>query len=202
MLILNLGCGVNRRRLYSEPFPEGVVHIDRNPDVHPDIVQDLDLGLPVKYCLGEFANKVDEIHAYHIVEHLGVMGDTRVWFQFWRDCWRALKPGGLMYVLAPWFQHEDAVGDPTHVRLICKQTYHFLNRQAYAVKEGQFGCAMSKLAIDFDLQVAEHKLMNKSGEFVPCTLATVLRAVKTADGELVPMDMRKDWQHQKEAATV
>lgn len=202
MLILNLGCGVNRRRHYSEPFPDGTVHVDVNPDVRPDIVQDLNHGLPVEYSVGRHWNQVDEIHAYHLVEHIGVMGDTRVWFQFWRDCWRALKPGGLMFVLAPWFQHEDSVGDPTHVRLICKQTYHFLSRLAYTVKEGERGSAMSKLAIDFDFQVLEHKLLNKPGEFVPCTLATALQAVKTKDGELVPMDMRKGWQPEKEAQTV
>jgi hypothetical protein len=199
MLILNLGCGINRRRLYQEPFPEGTVHIDRSDAVGPDIVWDLNLGLPMGALSerGVRPGQVDEIHAYHLIEHIGVMGDTRVWFQFWRDCWTALKPGGLVYVIAPWFQHEDAVGDPTHTRLICKQTYHFLDRRAYLRKEGELGCAMSKLAIDFDFRVLEHKFVNKAGELVPCSLATVLQAVKTERGELVPLETEN-----KEAATV
>lgn len=199
MLILNLGCGVNRRRLYSEPFPAGTVHVDMNQAVEPDIVWDLNLGLP----LGSLAQRgiapgqVDEIHAYHLVEHIGQMGDTRVWFQFWRDCWTALKPGGLMYVITPWWQHEDAIGDPTHTRLVSKQTFHFLGRKAYQRQEGERGCATSRYLIDFDFQVLEHKFAQKPGEFVPCTLATVLQAIKTEGGELVPLETES-----KEAATV
>lgn len=192
MVVLNLGCGVNRKRLYSEPFPAGTVHIDHNAEVGPDIVQDLNFGLPPKYSIGEHWNGVDEIHAYHLVEHLGTMGCTKVWFAFWRDCWRALKPGGHMYVIAPWHKHEDAIGDPTHVRLICKQTYHFLNRRAYTRKAGDGGSAMSKLAIDFDFQVLEHKFANKPGEFEPCTLVTVLQAVKTENGGLVPLEIKQE----------
>lgn len=200
MLVLNLGCGVNRKRLYTEPFPEGTVHIDHNPEVQPDIVQDLNLGLPVQFSIGKHWNSVDEIHAYHLVEHIGVMGDTKVWFQFWRECWQALKPGGLMFVIAPWHKHEDAIGDPTHSRLICKQTYHFLNRLAYTRKPGEAGSAVSRLPIDFDFQVLEHKFASKAGELEPCTLATVLQAVKTQEGGLVAMEARKGWK--LEAQTV
>lgn len=184
MLILNLGCGLNRKRLYTEPFPEGTVHIDHNPEVQPTIVHDLAFGLPASVA----DNSVDEIHAYHLIEHIGVMGDTRVWFAFWRACWKALKPEGIMYTIAPWHLHEDAVGDPTHSRLICKQTFHFLNRRSYMVKDGERGSSMSKLAIDFDLRAVEHKFINKPGEFTPCALITALQAHKTADGGLVPLE--------------
>lgn len=197
MLVLNLGCGVNRKRLYTEPFREDTVHIDHNPEVKPDVVCDLNFGLPPTWW-----NQADEIHAYHLIEHIGVMGDTTVWFRFWRSCWQAMKPGGLMYVIAPWYQHEDAIGDPTHTRLICKQTFHFLSRLAYTVKAGETGSAMSKLAIDFDLRVVEHKMINKPGEFVPCSLVTVLQAVKTTQGDLVPMDQRAGWQFKEEAKSV
>ncbi len=187
MLVLNLGCGLNRKRLYEEPFPEGTVHVDHNAAVRPDVVHDLNHGLPAQ-AYGRWWNQVDEIHAYHLIEHIGVMGDTKAWFEFWKGCWAALKPGGMMFTIAPWFQHEDAVGDPTHSRLICKQTFHFLSRKAYLVKDGERGSAMSKLAIDFDFEVLEHRLVNKPGEFTPCALVTALRAVKTKDGGLVPLE--------------
>jgi hypothetical protein len=195
MLVLNLGCGVNRRRLYSEPFPEGTLHVDRNSEVGPDIVADLNFGVPPGRTVGEafqdFWNKVDEIHAYHVVEHLGTMGDTKVWFDFWRSCWQVLKPGGLMYVVAPHFQHEDAIGDPTHTRLICRQTFHFFDRRAYLQKDGERGCAMSKLPIDFDFQVLETKYGYKDGENRPNTIAVVLVAVKDENGALLPLETEK-----------
>ena len=197
MLILNLGCGINRRRLYQEPFPVGTLHLDHNPDVKPDLVWDLNNGIPDGHTAYDgpedvtgrwvpFKNNVDEIHAYHLIEHIGEMGKTDIWFRFWKSCWEALKPGGLMFAIAPYYLHESAVGDPTHTRLICKQTFHFLNRDSYKVKEGENGCAMSKLSIDFDLPRLDIRLQrsHEEDEF-PSTIIAVLQARKTKDGGLV-----------------
>lgn len=205
MLILNLGCGVNRRRLYESPFEPGTIHVDKNPDVGPDLVRDLNEGLPMGMDRNgkwvDFWNSVDEIHAYHLVEHIGVMGDTTVWFRFWRSCWNSLKPGGKMYVIAPYYLHEDAVGDPTHTRLIGRQTFVFLDRASYLKKDGEPGCAQSKIDIDFDLPADGFKwVVSQIGDPVPCGIKITLSARKTQDGGLVPIE---ELQNQRmEAASV
>lgn len=184
MKILNLGCGISRLQYDGTVFPEGTVHVDRNTAVNPDVLWDCDAGLP--HSVEE--NSIDEIHAYHLIEHVGTLGDTTVWFNFWRSCWKALKPLGIMWVVAPFYLHEDAWGDPTHVRPICKQTFLFLNRKAYDKKPGTPGSAMSQLGIDFDLPVEDLKLQVIPGESIPCSLLVKLSARKTADGGLVPLE--------------
>ena len=129
--ILNLGCGINRLTATGEPFPDGTIHIDKNEAVKPDITHDLNEGLPCGpelYPLWE--NHFDEIHAYHLIEHIGKMGDTKEWFRFWRDCWIALKPYGRFYLIAPHWLNEDSIGDPTHTRQICRQTFVFLKTES------------------------------------------------------------------------
>ena len=203
MRVLNLGCGINRRRLYKEPFPDGTVHLDMNPDVEPDLLWDVNNGLPLMDWHprgGLMANTFDEVHAYHLIEHVGAMGDTKVWFAFWRDCWRLLRPGGTMYVIAPYYLHEDAVGDPTHVRLIAPQTFHFLNRAAYLRKDGEPGCAMTKLDIDFDFCMSNMRFMIRKGETIPCGMQVDLLARKTADGGLVPESELPNAQQKVEVA--
>lgn len=73
-----------------------------------------------------------EIRAYHLIEHIP-HSDPReeLWFSFWEECWRVLKMGGKMDVIAP---HGDSVwawGDPGHVRAIYPETFVFLGANDY-----------------------------------------------------------------------
>ena len=194
MLTLNLGCGINRKRLYDKEFEGVVFHIDKNPDIGADIVWDLNRGLPwssspdARFAQDSgvpFDNNVDEVHAYHLIEHIGEMGKTEVWFGFWRDCWRALRSGGLMFIVAPYYLHENAIGDPTHTRLICRQTFHFLDRSSYLVKPGGVSSAISQLDIDFDFVTKEIKTQSEGENTIPHTIMAVLEARKTPEGGLV-----------------
>jgi hypothetical protein len=202
MIVLNLGCGINRTKFDGNPFPDGTIHIDHNAEVGATIVAELEHGIPEGYTVydgdadmeGKFhslVNCVDEIHAYHLIEHIGRMGETEVWFDFWRSCWKALKPGGMMYVVAPYYLHECAIGDPTHTRLIAPQTFHFLNRDSYKVGAEDKGSSMSKLSINFDLPLVGLKLFkSKEEDMFPSVILAGLMARKTQDGQLVEAESK------------
>jgi len=79
-LRLDLGC--DRMQI------AGFVGVDFNPDVHPDVVADVQ-ELPFT------DNSADEIYASHVLEHLPY-GNTAL--QEWL---RVLKPGGMLTVVVP-----------------------------------------------------------------------------------------------------
>lgn len=181
-MILNLGCGINRTRYDGKPLPKGTINVDKNPAVSPDHLLDLNDG----FDFGE--SVADEIHAYHIIEHIGKMGEPDTWFRFWRDCWRTLKRDGKMYVVAPHWLHMDSIGDPTHTRLICRQTFTFLDRESYIVEPGGEGSSMTQFGIDFDMAITN---IEEAPREAPRGIFAQLRARKTVDGGLVPMDKIK-----------
>lgn len=92
-------------------------------------------------------NSVDEIWCSHIVEH--IPHETRMsrhlspidrdgqkrwreleeldgWFAFFAECWRILKPDGMLTVLCPWGFSTEAIQDPTHTRAIVPETFHYI----------------------------------------------------------------------------
>jgi len=182
MKIINLGCNVSRTKWDGSKFPEGTVHIDMNPDVKPDIVWNIEDGLPPGYDSG-----LDEIHAYHFVEHIGKMGEVEPWFRFWGACWRALKPMCKMFVVVPHYLHESAVGDPGHVRLMCPQSFIFLDRRAYA-RNRRENTAMTQYGIDFDFPTINGVLLKEDGQVIPRGIYVELEARKTAAGELISVE--------------
>ncbi len=185
MTVLNLGCGMRRLTWENKKFPEGTIHIDRCADAKPDRIWNLDCGLPP-----EFVNNVDEIHAYHIVEHIGKMGETDMWFAFWAACWNALKPYGKMFVVCPHYLDESAMGDPGHTRLISPQSFIFLDRRTYARNHAQ-GTAMSPYGIQFDLPQVNGFNIIESERAIPRAIYAELQARKTLDGGLVPVEESK-----------
>lgn len=67
-------------------------------------------------------NSVAEIHTSHLVEHLpNLIG-------FIDECFRILKPGGLLEVRHPNCKSERAFQDPTHVRFIPGATWYYFTK--------------------------------------------------------------------------
>ena len=120
---LLLGCGRDRRKkifMSDHPEWEGLVTLDDNPDVNPDINHDLwQRELPF------VDNTVDEIHAYEVLEHTGTQGDFRFFFEQFSDFYRVLKPGGYFFGTVPLPTSVWAWGDPSHTRVIPKETLLF-----------------------------------------------------------------------------
>lgn len=97
-VILNLGCG-------KVKIP-GALGIDRvMVEGYTDKVHDLNV---VPYPFED--NSVDEIHFYHVLEHL----DHPV--RKMEEIWRILKPGGILHMRVPHFSSMGAFSDITHVR--------------------------------------------------------------------------------------
>ena len=107
--ILNLGCANTR-------IP-GSVGVDRFPRKgFVDIVHNLN---EVPYPFKE--SSVDEIHLYHVLEHLeGPLEKIE-------EIYRILKPGGLLYLRVPHFSSLYAWGDITHRQAFSIQAFDILD---------------------------------------------------------------------------
>ncbi len=120
---LLIGCGSNRaKKLSVQGRSEwgGLVTLDYEKSHNPDIVHDLNNPLP-------FAdNSADEIHAYEVLEHFGTQGDYKFFFRQFTDFWRVLKPGGVMLGTVPLPSSVWAWGDPSHTRVIPKESFIFM----------------------------------------------------------------------------
>ena len=113
---LDLGCGQNPR----EGF-DGVDLLAPNPAYRVDL-----FSFPFPWADGE----VDELHASHFVEHLPATTtpDGRDYLlAFFDECWRILKPGGVMTVIVPNARSNRAFQDPTHRRFIVAETFLYLS---------------------------------------------------------------------------
>jgi SAM-dependent methyltransferase len=95
--VLNLGCGDTRI--------VGAINVDKKDLENVDKVHNLDV-LPYPFK----DNFADEIHMYHVLEHLNdpiaVMEELH----------RILKVGGVLYLRVPHFSSHYAWGDITHKR--------------------------------------------------------------------------------------
>jgi SAM-dependent methyltransferase len=96
--ILNLGCGTTR-------IPNSIGVDSVKVEGFVDVVHDLNkTPYPFK------ANSIDEIHMYHVLEHL----DNPV--KKLEELYRILKPNGILYIRVPHFSSLGAFTDITHIR--------------------------------------------------------------------------------------
>ena len=105
--------------------------LDYNADHKPDVVHDLAI-LPLPFEDSSF----DEIHGYECLEHVGSQGDWRFFFDQWSDFWRILKPCGAFFGTVPLPTSPWAWGDPSHTRVIPKESFVFLVQPQYAAQVG------------------------------------------------------------------
>jgi ubiquinone/menaquinone biosynthesis C-methylase UbiE len=129
-MYLLIGCGNTRNRVITPigkdaDFEDGeLITLDINPDRKPDVVHDLnDLPLPFD------DNMFDEIHAYHVLEHIGSQGDYLQFFGLFSDLWRIVKPDGFVCLSFPAPGSIWAFGDPSHTRVMSPQQFQFLSQK-------------------------------------------------------------------------
>jgi SAM-dependent methyltransferase len=131
MKTLILGAGYNTKKLIFLPdqpqeFTGTVIRLDINPDTKPDIIWDLN-NHPLPFGDNEF----DEIHAYHVLEHLASQGDYKFFFREWNEYYRILKPEGHIFAVVPYYRGQWAWGDPGHTRILQEELFVFLNKWSY-----------------------------------------------------------------------
>lgn len=118
-LKLNLACGERKR--------EGYVNVDVSADVKPDLAHDL-----FRYPWPWVDDSVEEISCEHFIEHIPArcccsMNRREPFFEFFDECWRIMKPGGVMKIVTPSVLSERAFQDPTHTRFIARATFAYLD---------------------------------------------------------------------------
>lgn len=131
---LLLGCGSRTTKdLYVNGNNEfhDLVRLDYNSDHNPTIVHDLRVH-PLPFADAEF----DEIHAYDVLEHLAQQGDYQFFFKEFTEYHRILKPGGFLMASCPSYDSPWAFGDPSHTRIISKETLVFLDQEQYRAQVG------------------------------------------------------------------
>lgn len=63
-------------------------------------------------------NQIESIISHHFFEHVG-----STFVHLIDECYRVLKPGGILRAITPLFPSLSAVSDPTHVRFITEETW-------------------------------------------------------------------------------
>lgn len=112
-IILNLGCGKTR-------IPESI-GVDKYPvEDYVDVIHDLDI---TPYPFED--NYADEIHLYHVLEHLH---DPLMKME---EIHRILKPGGVLYMRVPHFSSMGAFTDITHVRPFAYASFDYFDKNSY-----------------------------------------------------------------------
>lgn len=107
---LKLGCG-------EEPKEDGWTYLDISDYVKPDIIWDLERGLPPIIQ----NDSCEEIMGNHIFEHI------RNFEHLLFDCWRALAPDGLLKIRVPNVMVDPGMAftDPTHVRYFTPYSFDY-----------------------------------------------------------------------------
>lgn len=142
---IDLACGDNKR--------EGFAGIDIVKTSSTDYVLDLQ-----KYPWPIEDESVEEINCSHYIEHIKhdnvaldlqeVLSKSSTFEEFKKnvksidftapkdgfikfinEVYRILKPGGKVYIVAPYYTSMRAYGDPTHVRFIGDSTFWYLNKK-------------------------------------------------------------------------
>jgi SAM-dependent methyltransferase len=105
--------------------------LDFNAETKPDIVWDLDkLPWPLEN------ESMDEIHAYDVLEHLGRQGDWKSFFDTFKECYRILKPNGLVCAATVPYYSPWLWGDPGHTRMISGESLTYLCQEEYTKQIG------------------------------------------------------------------
>lgn len=138
MTELLIGCGNSREKKlvykdggFGDEWTE-LVTLDIDPSCEPHVVHDINI-LPLPFPDNHF----DEIHAYCVLEHVGVQGDWRFFFAQFDDFWRMLKPNGVLVGTCPMPTSPWAWGDPGHTRIMSPECLTFLKRPEYAAQVGK-----------------------------------------------------------------
>jgi predicted SAM-dependent methyltransferase len=129
---LNIGGGFKRY--------DGFLNVDYDAGCNPDYVVNLETGtIPIP------DNSVDEVKAYHVLEHLG-----EGFFHCLQELYRVCENGAIIDIVVPHHRHEFFLNDTTHKRPITidglKQFSKKFNEYCIEVNDGQ-----SKLGLFFDV---------------------------------------------------
>tara|TARA_R100001086_G_scaffold242833_1_gene170980 strand:+ start:701 stop:1216 length:516 start_codon:yes stop_codon:yes gene_type:complete len=168
MKSLLLGAGNSRIKTIAWQGREwgDLTTLDIDPLAKPDIEWDLN-ERPLPFADDAF----DQIHAYEVLEHIGVQGYWRAFFDEFGEYWRILKPGGVLCGTVPDWRGEWAWGDPGHTRVITPGSFAFLSQAEYRAQVGKTRMTDYRAVYKADFERLESKVQDGFHYFV-------LKAVK------------------------
>lgn len=131
---LNVGCG---RDIRTEDDTYVWVNLDLAGNT--ELRHDLDIEADVCGPIGRWGmagsiwkfqdrghwQEFDHIHASHVIEHVP---DTLLMMQ---NLWQVAKPGATIEIRCPHGRSDDALEDPTHVRLMLPGSFFYFGQPAY-----------------------------------------------------------------------
>src|SRR5579859_7717458 len=133
---LLIGCGNHREKILKGPSGSSewtaLTTLDFDPNCGADVEHDL-ARLPLPFPEGSF----DEIHAYHVLEHVGRQGDFRFFFARWAEFWRLLRPDGVFCGVVPAPGSVWEWGDPGHTRVLRPEVLTYLDQTEYTKQVGK-----------------------------------------------------------------
>jgi SAM-dependent methyltransferase len=128
----------------------------------PDVLWDLN-SLPWPWE----DNSFDQIHAYEVLEHIGHQGNYMEFFAHFYECYRILKPGGLLFGSTPAPDSDWILAEPGHTRVIHLHSLNFLNQNFYGRKEKDRSCASDYRDVwKGNFEMIYGKVENKTGYFI------------------------------------
>lgn len=107
---LDLGCG---------RLKKGRIGMDRHDDPGVDIVQDMDADPILPFDDG----MIHSIITSHFLEHI-----RDGFLTLMDECYRVIKPGGIMWIIVPLYPSHTAVADPDHKRFFAEGTFRAFTR--------------------------------------------------------------------------
>jgi hypothetical protein len=127
--VLHLGCGRKGRDVLfvTEPIAH-VTTLDADGYLEPDLICELGVD-PIPLS----DNSIDIAVAVHVLEHIGMQGETARWFQFWEELYRVIVPNGELRFESPMYDSTWAWSDPSHTRALSPQAFVFLSQDSYRV---------------------------------------------------------------------
>jgi hypothetical protein len=151
MIVYDFGAGYRR-----EP---GVIAVDADPAVNPDIVADVTQPIP-----GVPGGSADEVHCNHVLEHIPHPGH----FLVLQEICRVLRVGGRFVVKVPHPSHDSAMV-PGHVHVLPPHYW----RDIQANPRGYMGCALVIDSIDEPMLPGAAELAHRVGILTPEALRTL-----------------------------
>jgi len=139
---INLGGGYKR-------YP-GFLNADHDPLTNPDILVNLENG---KFPLED--SSVDEVRAYHILEHIG-----EGFFGLIQELYRVCADGAIIDIQVPHHRSDVWHGDPSHVRFISIETLRTFSksRNEWHVRQWNSSSGFGT-ALNVDLELIEYDLL-------------------------------------------
>jgi hypothetical protein len=186
---LLLGCGHKKEKRFALPGMalnwQNVTTVDMNKECDPDIWGTLDcykwsgmiwrrepnVGAKHQWLPDTY----DEVHAYEVLEHLGMQGDYNSFFQCFAMIWYVLKPNGYLFATTPSRFSPWLWGDPGHTRAILPQTLIFLDQTQYEAQKGKTSMSDYRFCYKADFKVVHSVDDRETHQFV-------LQAIKPARG--------------------